>query len=378
MNCESVLPGIDVLISDDCRLLSGLRIALLTNKSARNRQGRQTIGLLKNAPAVNLAALFSPEHGLEGSREGAIEDTSDENTGLPVFSLYGATRRPEDRTAEGLDAIVIDLQDAGVRFYTYATTMAYVLEFAAAKGLKVFVLDRPNPIGPAGVRGPVLEPDLRSFIGYFPLPLQHGMTIGELALLFNSENAIGASLSVVPMKGYRRALWYDETGLGWTCPSPNLRTVEQAILYPGVALIEAANVSVGRGTDTPFQLAGAPWIEGGELLAALENRPIPGIGLEAADFTPKVDPYAGAVCRGVAFRLANRSAFDAPRLGIELASSLFSLDAEQFSIDKTLSHLGSKTVLSAIKTGRPYDEIAGSWEPGLRNFMLIRQRYLLY
>ncbi|MDR3512763.1 MAG: DUF1343 domain-containing protein [Caulobacteraceae bacterium] len=374
----TVLAGVDVLAAGGFAQLSGLRVGVVTNQTGRDAAGRRTIDRLWSAPGVRLAAIFSPEHGLNGDREGRIGSASDAATGLPVYSLYGAARRPSAQMLSGLDALVVDLQDVGVRFFTYATTMAYVMEAAAPRGLLVVVLDRPNPIGPAGVRGPVLDPALRSFTGYFPMPVQHAMTMAELARMFEGENRIGARLTVVPMRGYRRDLWFDQTGLAWVDPSPNLRSMGAVILYPGVALVEGTNVSVGRGTPSPFELVGAPWIDGVALAGALAARDIRGARFEPTQFTPDADRYAAALCPGVRIMLTDRTALDAPRLGLELAAALRWLYPQRFDIAGMLGALGSHESLAALQAGTPAEAIAASWRPALRRFEAVRRRYLLY
>jgi uncharacterized protein YbbC (DUF1343 family) len=333
---------------------------------------------LAGAPDVRLAAIFSPEHGLDGDRNNEVDSGRDVSTGLPVFSLYGASRRPTTDMLAGLDAIVVDLQDAGVRFYTYATTVAYVMEEAAKRKIKVVILDRPNPIGAAGVRGPVLESALESFTGYFPSPVQHGMTLGELASMFNAEKKIGADLIVVPMRGYRPRSWYDETGLPWISPSPNLRSVNEAILYPGVALIEGTNVSVGRGTATPFELVGAPWIDGSKLAQYLSHRAIPGVHFEPETFTPDSGRYAGRLCGGVRIEVVDRNAIDAPRLGIELAAAIHKLYQKEWAIAPMLGAVGSHATVSALESGQDPRVIAVRWDKQLRAFEALRAKYLLY
>lgn len=375
---RTVLTGIDVLAQDRIAPFAGLRVGLITNQTGRDAEGRRTIDILRAATNLQLAAIFSPEHGLQGDREGRIASGIDIASGLPVQSLYGPTRRPSAGMLHGLDALVVDLQDVGVRFYTYATTMAYAMEAAAPLGLRVVVLDRPNPIAPAGVRGPVLDPAQRSFTGYFPAPVQHGMTLGELAAMFNAENRIGAKLTVVPMQGWRRGLWYDETGLPWIPPSPNLRTLTEAILYPGVGLIEGAEVSVGRGTATPFELVGAPWIEGPSLAEALEDRAIPGVLIAPARFTPAADRYQGQTCLGARISLADRSALDAPRLGVELAAALRRLDPQRFALEGLLGNIGSVPTLQALAAGEDPADIVAGWSLGLQRFEQVRARYLLY
>lgn len=370
--------GIDVLAAGGFAQLAGLRIGLLANDASRDSSGRRTVQVLAKAPGVRLVALFSPEHGINADRDGKIASGRDLETGLPIHSLYGAQRRPGEKMLAGLDAVVVDLQDVGVRFYTYATTMGYLMEAAAQRRLKVFILDRPNPIGAAGVRGPLLDADLRSFTGYFPMPLQHGMTLGELATMFNGETGIGADLAVVAMRGYSRTSWFDETGLPWVNPSPNLRSLDAAVVYPGVALIEGTNVSVGRGTPTPFELVGAPWIDGAALAAYLERRGIDGVRFEAVSFTPSSDRHAGKRCHGIRIVLLDRMALDAPRLGLELAVALHRLHPKAFAVRDMLALLGSRQTLAAIEAGEDPAIIGQLSQAGLEAFMARRTAYLLY
>lgn len=373
-----VQTGIDVLEADGFAPLAGRRIGLLTNQTGRDAAGRRTVDLLARAPGVSLVALFSPEHGLDGNREGLIASGTDAATGLPIYSLYGGDRRPSDSVLSGVDALVVDLQDVGVRFYTYATTMAYAMEAAAKADVGIYVLDRPNPLTAAIVEGPVLEPQRRSFTGYFPMPVRHGMTLGELAEMFNGENRIGAKLTVIAMRSYQRRLWYDETGLLWINPSPNLRSLDEAVLYPGVALIEGANVSVGRGTAQPFELVGAPWIDGQALASRLVNRGIPGVRFAAADFTPADDRYAGKLCHGVRIELTDRVALNAPQLGIELAAALYRLHPKRFQIGNTLGLIGSSDTLEAIKSGIDPRAASAHWHADLDAFSALRAKYLIY
>ncbi len=271
-----VLTGIDVLERDNFKPLAGMRIGLVTNHTGRNREGRQTIDVLNKAPGVKLVALFSPEHGIRGLADEKVSDSKDESTGLPIYSLYGETRRPKPEQLKDLDALVFDIQDIGARFYTYISTLGYLMEEAAKVKLPVFVLDRPNPIGGIDVEGPIADSDKLSFISYHTIPTRHGLTIGELAQLFNKQRNIGADLRVIKMEGWRRAMWFDETNLTWINPSPNMRSLTEATLYPGVGLLETTNVSVGRGTDTPFEIVGAPWIQGDKLAEYLNQRGVAG------------------------------------------------------------------------------------------------------
>lgn len=370
--------GIDVLETDKFSSLSGLRIGLITNQTGLDRKGRRTLDLLYKAPGVRLVAIFSPEHGLfckDDKKTGWIKESV---TGLPVYSLYGDTARPTGKMLAGLDALVFDIQDVGVRFYTYITTLAYSLEAAAGKGIKFYVLDRPNPINASTVQGPVLDKDLRSFTGYFPLPVRHGMTVGELAEMFNTENNINAQLKIIKMHHYTRTDWYDDTCLQWVNPSPNLRSLTQAILYPGVALAEGANVSVGRGTDTPFELLGASWIDADELAAYLNSRKIQGVRFAPADFTPKSDMYKDRLCHGIRILLDDRKLLDGPALGIEIISALYKFYPADFQIDKTLDLIGSRRVLQAIKDGEDPGSIALLWQEPLARFNKLRANYLLY
>jgi uncharacterized protein YbbC (DUF1343 family) len=372
------MAGVDVLAAEGFAPLRGKRVAVITNHTGIDRSGRRTIDLLHQAPGVTLAAVFTPEHGLAGKADAKVANSRDTATGLPVYSLYGDSLRPKPETLKGLEAIVFDVQDAGVRFYTYMSTMAYAMEAAARRGIEFYVLDRPNPITAEAVAGPVLDPDLKGFTAYFPMPVRHGMTLGELARMFNDENGIGARLTVVPMRGYRRDMWFDETGRPWVNPSPNLRSLHQAILYPGVALSEASNVSVGRGTATPFELLGAPWVEGERLTDELRGRQIPGVRFAAARFTPEGGPYRGQACEGVRLSVVDRDRLDPVGMGVEILSALFRLYPVVFRIDSALTLLGSRAALQAVKDGLDPHEIAAAWQPGLDRFLLTRARYLLY
>jgi uncharacterized protein YbbC (DUF1343 family) len=334
--------------------------------------------LLFNAPGIKLAALFNPEHGLNGDANQLVSSSVEPITNLPVHSLYGATRRPTPEILQGLDALVFDIQDAGARFYTYTTTMMYAMEEATKQGIRFLVLDRPNPIKASMVQGPVMDADLKSFTGYFPLPVRHAMTLGEIATMFNHEWKVGADLRVIKMTNYRRSFWYDETGLPWINPSPNLPTLTAATLYPGVALIEGANVSVGRGTDHPFELLGAPWIDGQELGNYLSQRKIRGVSFAATSFIPAADRYKNQLCNGVRIVIDDRNDLNSPQLGIELASALHRLYGSKFELNKTLGMIGSRRVVQAIKDGADARAIAQRWQPSLDQFRKLRARYLLY
>jgi uncharacterized protein YbbC (DUF1343 family)/CubicO group peptidase (beta-lactamase class C family) len=373
-----VQTGLDVLAGEGYAPLKGLRVGLITNQTGRDWHGRRNIDMLRGAPDVRLVALFSPEHGLYGDVDKKVAPGSEPVTGLHVHSLYGDARKPTTAMLEGIDALVFDIQDAGARFYTYATTMAYAMEAAAARHIPIYVLDRPNPVTAAFVQGPMLDPDRISFTGYFPLPVRHGMTLGELARYFNTEAKIGADLHVIPMHGYRRELWYDDTKLPWVAPSPNLRNLTEAVLYPGVALIEGANVSVGRGSDTPFEIVGAPWIDANEFAHYLEAKALTGVHFAPLEFTPNADRYKGRRCYGVRITVSDRDALDSPALGVEIAAALHHLYPNEFRLDQTLGTIGARAVVDGIQQGDDPRSIALRWEAGLQDFRNRRAHYLLY
>jgi uncharacterized protein YbbC (DUF1343 family)/CubicO group peptidase (beta-lactamase class C family) len=375
---DRVRPGIEVLAAEGFAPLKGKNLGVITNHTGVDAAGQSTLSRLCRAPGVKVRAIFSPEHGLYGNLDEKVASCKDPATGLPVYSLYGKVNKPTPAMLRGLDALVYDIQDVGTRFYTYITTMAYAMEAAKQAGLEFYVLDRPDPITAAVVQGPVLDPDLRSYIGYFLLPVRYGMTAGELARLFNGEKGIGVRLHVVKMAGYRRQAWFDETGLPWVNPSPNLRSLTQAIFYPGVGLVESANVSVGRGTPTPFEVLGAPWISGKRLADYLNQRQIPGVAFAPAVFVPTANPYRGQRCEGVRLRLSDRAALDSPGLGLELAAALCRLYPGQFQLGNTLGMLGSRQALQALKSGDDPRDIQRRGQPGLEAFLRLRAKYLLY
>ena len=382
----SVKNGIDVLEAHGFDVLKAAegkrRIGLVTNQTGIDSDGRRTIDVLAQAPGVSLDAIFSPEHGVTGSLDTTdINNSKDAATGIPVYSVYGATdaaRRPALDALKNLDAIVYDIQDAGVRFYTYETTLGYFLEAAAKAGIELIVLDRPNPITGSFVQGPETDAGRESFTNYWTVPVRHGMTIGELAKMFNVERGINAKLTIVPMDGWQRGDWFDSTGLEWVNPSPNMRSVTEEALYPGVALIEGTNVSVGRGTDTPFELVGAPWIKSKEFSAYLNVRGIAGVRFVPVTFTPTASVYSGQECHGVNIVLTERNGFDAPELGIELAAALHKLYAADFKIERMQSLLVNQGVYDALVAGQDPRRIAQDWADGLEKFGKVREKYLIY
>jgi uncharacterized protein YbbC (DUF1343 family)/CubicO group peptidase (beta-lactamase class C family) len=384
----TVKTGIDVLEGTKFAALHPAKggaprsIGLLTNQTGVDSEGRRTIDVLANVPGISLDALFSPEHGVTGTLDTTdVKNVKDAATGIEVYSAYGAkdaARRPPLDVLKRLDALVIDLADAGVRFYTYESTMGYFLEAAAKAGVEVLILDRPNPITGSFVQGPVSDEGRENFTNYFPEPPRHGMTMGELAKMFNAERHIGTRLEVVAMEGWQPGDWFDSTGVGWVNTSPNLRDLNQATLYPGVGLIEGTNVSVGRGTDTPFEVVGAPWIKGRELAAYLNGRSIQSVRFVPIVFTPSASNFAGERCEGVNLIVLDRNTLESPELGIELASALHTLYPNDFKLERMADLLVNQAVFEAIKAGEDPRRIAEDWQERLDEFVRLREKYLLY
>lgn len=373
-----VLNGIDVLQRDGFKQLAGMRVGLVTNHTGRDRAGRASIDVLHNAPGVKLIALFAPEHGIRGLADDKISDSKDEKTGLPIYSLYGETRRPKPEHLKDLDALVFDIQDVGARFYTYISTLGHVMEEAAKAKLPVFVLDRPNPIGGIEVDGPLADSERYSFTAYHSIPVRHGMTIGELGRLFNEQRKIGCDLRIVKMDGWRRAMWLDETNLTWINPSPNMRSLTEATLYPGIGLLETTNVSVGRGTDTPFELVGAPWIDGQQLAAYLNSQRIAGVRFVPVRFTPNASVFKNEECGGVNVIVTDRARFRPVLNGLEMAVALRKLYPNDWKIDSYLRLLVNMDSLERLKRGETAAQIANSWTASLDDFRRARAAVLLY
>ena len=373
-----VLNGIDVLVQQGYTPLSGKRVGLITNHTGRAADGTSTIDLLFRSGVCKLVALFSPEHGIRGVVDGKVSSSMDEETGLPVYSLYGETQRPTPEMLKGIEVLVFDIQDIGARFYTYVTTLAYCMEEAARAKIPFYVLDRPNPIGGVKVEGPMLDADKRSFIGYMPLPVRHGMTIGELAQYFNAENKTGADLRIIEMTGWKRNFYFEDTGQLWVNPSPNMRSLLEAVFYPGVALLESSNVSVGRGTDRPFEIIGAPWIEPTRLAADLNAARIPGVKFVPLYFTPTSSTHDGQKCGGVNLHLTDREKFNSVLTGLHLVSALHKLYPGKFQVDKVLRLLGSERALDAIKEGQLPAQVLREATLEMKAFLATRQRALIY
>jgi uncharacterized protein YbbC (DUF1343 family)/CubicO group peptidase (beta-lactamase class C family) len=373
------LAGIDVLASEGFARIRGKRVALLTNQTGRSAKGVSTIDLIAHAPGVGLVALLSPEHGIRGQLDDRVPSSRDETTGLPIFSLYGDTRRPTEPMLHGVDTVVVDLADIGARFYTYPATVAYVLEEAARRKLAVIVLDRPNPVDGFDIEGPYQDAPSVGFNGYLPMPIRHGLTIGELARLFNGEKALGADLTVVSMKNWRRDAWFDDTGLAWVNPSPNIRSLVAATLYPGLGAIEGTNISVGRGTDTPFEQIGAPWIDDTAFAASLNARELAGVRFYPVTFTPAAGAkLGGQTCHGVFAIVTDRDRIRPVRVGLEIAATLSKMYGSLFALDDSAYLMGSRAAIEKIRAGADPASIAASWRVDEERWRLARAKYLLY
>jgi uncharacterized protein YbbC (DUF1343 family)/CubicO group peptidase (beta-lactamase class C family) len=368
--------GIDHLEAERYAPLRGMRVGLITNHTGIDRAWNPTIDLLRSAPDVTLIALFSPEHGIRGTVDDNVANAVDAVSGLPVYSLYGETRKPKAEQLAGLDALVFDIQDVGTRFYTYIATMGLAMEAAAAAHVKFIVLDRVNAIGGADFEGPLLKGE-ETFIGWHSLPIRHGMTVGELARMFNEERHIGADVTVIPLTRWRRELWMDEAGLPWINTSPNMRSVNEAGLYPGVGILEFA-ISVGRGTETPFEVLGAPYVDGATLARELTAMSLPGIRFEATSFTPSSSNFAKQNCGGVRMTITDRRTLRPVATGVAIALVLHRLYPNDFALDKIAPLLRDPATLEAIRAGKPLAEIVSMWREDEAAFAARRAKYLLY
>jgi uncharacterized protein YbbC (DUF1343 family)/CubicO group peptidase (beta-lactamase class C family) len=370
--------GIDVLEKEGFKSLRGKRVALVTNHTGRTVDGCSTIDVLFHAPDVTLVALFSPEHGIRGKVDTQVADSKDESTGLPIFSLYGNSHKPSAENLRNVDILVYDIQDIGARFYTYISTLGLVLEAAAEQKIPLVVLDRPNPVGGVEIDGPVRDQEFASFVAYHALPVRHGLTVGELAQLFNGERKIGAELVVVPCRGWRRADLFDRTGLLWVNPSPNMRSLTEAILYPGVALLEATNFATGRGTDTPFERVGAPWIDARKFSEALNAQQLPGVRFVPIRFTPAERQYAGQECGGVQILFTDWGAANPLDIGLALALTLRAQYRDQWKPEGLQRLLTDKPTYEAILDGKDIAAIRTLWKGELEEYRKVRAKYLLY
>lgn len=378
-NNAVVLNGIDVLEKNNFKELEGLKIGLVTNQTGRNFAGKPTIDVLKEAKNVNLVALFSPEHGIRGELDQEkIVDSKDEKTGLPVYSLYGETRRPKPEQLKDLDAIVYDIQDIGARFYTYTATLKNVLEEAAKLGKPIYVLDRPNPINGVSVEGSLADENKLSFIAAHTIPVRYGLTIGELGMMMNTERKIGANLKVIKMENWSRSQWFDETNQTWINPSPNMRSLTEATLYPGIGLLETTNLSVGRGTDTPFEIVGAPWIDGQKLAKYLNERNLKGVRFIPVKFKPNASVFKDENVGGINIVIVDRASFNSVRAGIEIAVALRKLYPNDWQVDKYSRLLVNAEIMEKVKMENSPEEIERSWQVSIEDFNKRRASFLLY
>lgn len=375
---SSVLCGTDILARDRFALLNGANVGLITNHTGLTCEGIATADLLAESRTVRVKAFFGPEHGIRGAVDEKVPDGKDTKTGLPVFSLYGERYEPTAEQLQGIDTLVYDIQDVGCRFYTFLSTLGHCLQAAAKHGLKFVVLDRPNPIGGLSVEGPIADKDRLAFVAFHPIPVRHGMTLGELAQLIVGEKELKVELTVVKCEGWERADWWDQTGLTWVNPSPNMRSLTQATLYPGIGLIEFTNVSVGRGTDTPFEVVGAPYIDPRRLAAALNARTLPGIRFIPIHFTPKASKFPNELCGGVNFLVTDRQKFQPVRTGLELALTLRQLYPKEWQAERLLTLLVNRQAMDGILAGENYATLSRRWSPALREFTERRKKHLLY
>ncbi len=375
-----VVLGIEKLL-DDLRPLRGKSVGVIANTTSVDHQFRHIVDLLNAEEGIKLAAIFGPEHGFRGDQDTTVGDSTDPYTQVPIYSLYGETQKPTNKMLEGIDVLLFDMQDVGVRFYTYISTMAYSMQAAAELGIEFVVLDRTNPINGIVVDGPVLETGFESFVGVYPLPIRHGMTVGEVARYFNEEFDIGVDLRVVTMEGWDRTAWYDETGLqNWVLPSPNLPTLETAIVYPGMCLFEGTNVSEGRGTTRPFEMMGAPFIDGVELADALSQRGLPGVIFRPVSFIPFYRKYVKELVHGVQLHVVDRAVFQPVRTGLEILVAIQKMYPNDLEFrDDAFDRLaGNSWIRESIRQGRSAESMESQWQSELEKFKAVREKYLLY
>lgn len=384
---KRVAAGLETLLGRRLDPVLGRRVGLVTNQSAVKSDLTSTLDALL-AAGVTITALFAPEHGVTGqATDGArIESTTDHRTGLPVYSLYGDTRKPTADMLGGIDLMVFDIQDIGARFYTYLYTMAYAMEACGEAGKEFVVLDRPNPLGGVGMEGPVLEQKFASFAGLYPVPARYGMTIGEFARMVNSEFGAGVKLTVVPLSGWKRDMWFDQTGLAWVPTSPAMPALETAVVYPGACLTEGTNISEGRGTALPFQMGGAPWIDGYELAGKLNRAGLPGVRFRPVSFIPAASKYAGDECSGIQWHVMDRRVFLPVLTGVKVIETIRNLRPDEFEFRKPGADgryffdllSGTDQLRLGLESGRTTEDIASDWAEGIEKFRSIRERYLIY
>lgn len=385
----SVRLGLEVLLEEQTALVAGKRAGLIASASSTDSALVSSVERLRQHPAVNLRALFGPEHGLRGDAQAGQHVTAytDRLTGLPVYSLYGDTQKPTPAMLDGLDVLLFDLQDGGVRFYTYLSTLAYAMQAAAENGLPLIVLDRPAFLNGVTVEGPTLDPRYASFVGLYPIPLRYGLTAGEIARLFNTVFNIGCDLTVVPLAGWQRGMWFDDTGLPFVPPSPNLPTLTALTAYPGTCLVEGTNLSEGRGTTRPFEYIGAPWVDGEVLATALNALDLPGARFRPVYFVPTFSKHQGEVCAGVHLYVTDRSAFRPVETVLHLLAQVKRAHPQRFAWRDPWSpggHYpidllsGGDRVRLHLDAGHPVTDLVDTWKEGITAFEQLRAPYLLY
>ncbi|WP_223592117.1 exo-beta-N-acetylmuramidase NamZ family protein [Neobacillus bataviensis] len=380
--------GVEVLLQDKIDLIKGKRVGLITNPTGVDQKLNSIVDLLDNNPNVNLTALYGPEHGVRGSAQAGqyVESYIDEKTGVPVYSLYGNTKKPTPEMLSNVDVLLFDIQDVGTRYYTYIYTMALAMEAAKENNIPIIVLDRPNPLSGTKVEGPVLEDKYSSFVGEYAIPVRHGMTVGELAQLFNKEFGIGADLTVVKMDGWKRNMYYDETPLDFVMPSPNMPTLDTALVYPGACLIEGTNISEGRGTTRPFELIGAPFINSDDLAAKLNSYHLPGVAFRAASFTPSTSKFVNKLSNGIQIHVTDRNSYKPFETGLYIVKTIHDMYPNDFQFRTPGSNgisffdnlTGNGSIRAGIEAGKSIEEMKAEWQPSLEKFMDVREKYLLY
>ncbi|MDN3020118.1 DUF1343 domain-containing protein [Paenibacillus sp. BSR1-1] len=380
--------GVEVLLQDKIDLIKGKRVGLITNPTGVDQKLNSIVDLLYKNPNVNLTALYGPEHGVRGSAQAGqyVESYIDEKTGVPVYSLYGNTKKPTPEMLSNVDVLLFDIQDVGTRYYTYIYTMALAMEAAKENNIPIIVLDRPNPLSGTKVEGPVLEDKYSSFVGEYAIPVRHGMTVGELAQLFNKEFGIGADLTVVKMDGWKRNMYYDETPLDFVMPSPNMPTLDTALVYPGACLIEGTNVSEGRGTTRPFELIGAPFINSDDLAAKLNSYHLPGVTFRAASFTPSTSKFVNKLSNGIQIHVTDRNSYKPFETGLYIVKTIHDMYPNDFQFRTPGSNgisffdnlTGNGSIRAGIEAGKSIEEMKAEWQPSLEKFMDVREKYLLY
>ncbi len=374
----NVQTGLDVLVANKFAQVQGKKVGLVTNHTGLDQQGRSNVALFRQAKGVQLLALFSPEHGFAGKLEGQISEAQHHKSGLQIHNLYGENRKPSAQQLQGLGILVFDIQDIGCRYYTYISTMGLCMEAAAEQGLEFLVLDRPNPINGVDVAGPMRDADKQSFVAWHSLPIRHGMTVGELAQMFKAERKLNLNLQVLRLENWQRQDFWDHTGLPWVDPSPNMRSLNQALLYPGVAMLEFSNLSVGRGTDSPFEVFGSPWLDARAIARALNRAKIPGARFIPMRFTPSASKFAGQECQGIRILITQRQRFDPLLLGMQLAVQVRRLHSEVWEAETVNKLLCNDRVMQGILTGKDAKSLGQLWQKPLAEFIERRRPHLLY